>query len=696
MNSKYISLATVLILANNIGFADETDNNSSKIEIIANQIDATKTTAKAMGDVLVYYGSTILRSDSAFFDKNTTLLTLDGNIDSIGYERSKEQSNHLVLNTKTKNINFDKLFLTDDSDIWLYTNGAKKNEEIYNIGNTIVSSCSIKDPLWKVVFNKSSYEKNKNYMKVYGAKLYMWDVPILYMPYFAFNTKKERRSGLLFPKLGLSTRDGLIYEQPIFLAFDQDWDIELNPQIRTNRTNGLYGTVRFADSEFSRGEFRVGLFHDLNTYTLNQNNRNSNHYGAEFIYDSSKIFSNLPFKMQDGFYTNLIYLNDIDYVNLQKNKIGHFGDGYFQESRLNYLLTNSDYYMGVNAKYFIDTTALSNSGTMQLLPSFTFHKYYAPMLNSIPLNYSFDMQIANYTRRTGATLGHLEVFTPIEYSTNLFDNYMKLTLSEEIYGKKIIFNNTLNNEESFSYLAPLQTIKLYSDLTKKYNNGVHIIQPYSKYVYPSEIRSGTKTYDSLGNDVKELFKIDLANARIEIGGSQYFYGTNDLKIYQKLLQPYYTKLDYKYGDLQHEFGISNKNFNLSNTILYSHYYHKIRSSYSSFSFVDSAYNASLTHSYNTSFPSDIIVTPHANDIGFNLSYNSSNFMRWYSGINYNISDRYSTSWRIGGDYESECFGLNIYLKKQTTPSLETTGVSYNSDTGVYFQVNFKPFASTGS
>lgn len=699
MINKHISLLTVLFLTHGAVYADELiqDDKPEKIEIVAASIDATKTTANANDDVLVYYGSTILRSDRAFFDKNSSILTLDGNIDSIGYEQTKEQSDHMVINTKTKAVTFDKLFLTSDNDIWLYTDDAIKNEEIYTLGNTIVSSCSIKNPLWKMVFDKSSYDKNENYMKVYGAKLYMWDVPVMYLPYVAFNTKRERRSGVLLPKLGYSQNDGFIYEQPLFLAFSDSLDIELNPQLRTNRSTGLYGTLRFADTEYSHGELRTGIFHDFESYQISKNNKYQDHYGLEFLYDSSKIFDSLPFELKDGLYINSIYLNDIDYINLQKSKIGHFGNGYFQESRINYFQSNNDYYGGINAKYFIDTTKISNDETMQLLPSLNFHKFYAPFIDSLPVNYSLDMKLSNYFRPAGDNFRRAEILMPIEYSTNLWSDYLKITLAEELYATTLLFDNSTNTDERFSYLAPLHTIKLSSDLTKRYNSSTHILQPYIKYLYPSKLHSRDLAYEDLSLNAKSLFQMDLANEGLEIGGSQYLYNSdNNLKFYQRFLQPYYTKLNYKFGDFSHEAGMTYNKFDINNKILYSHEFSKLRSSYTGISWSEDIYSATLSHSYNVNFVDDIIVTPLANNISIDASYKSSPFMRWYGGISYNINDDFSTAWRGGGDYETDCFGLNVYVKKDTTPSLGIYGASVESSTAIYFQINFKPFASTGT
>ncbi|MEE6566530.1 hypothetical protein VWM73_11025, partial [Campylobacter coli] len=39
----------------------------------------------------------------------------------------------------------------------------------------------------------------------------------------------HRQSGLLIPKIVLKNSEGLYYEQPIYIAPYENWDLELNP-----------------------------------------------------------------------------------------------------------------------------------------------------------------------------------------------------------------------------------------------------------------------------------------------------------------------------------------------------------------------------------------------------------------------------------------------------------------------------------
>ncbi len=284
---KILLLLSFLVSIQTLHAAEE----KNKIEVTAKHLDTTETTVKATDGVVVYYQDSVIKASSAFYDKKTKLLILDGNVEMIGYQGTKEHIKHLEIQTESKEVTFEELFFVSENDVWLFTDKAHRSEGNYTFGMSMLSSCDVNDPIWKMVFSHSLYDSEEKYMKVYDAKVYFWDIPMFYTPYLAFSTHKERSSGLLFPLLGYSAEEGFIYEQPIFWAISPSMDIEFNPQIRTNRSVGLYATFRFVDSDHSSGKLRVGYFKDQENYIEENNLPNSSHYGLEFNYESSKIFS---------------------------------------------------------------------------------------------------------------------------------------------------------------------------------------------------------------------------------------------------------------------------------------------------------------------------------------------------------------------------------------------------------------------
>ena len=107
-------LLSVLLALMSILLAEGTLNDPvhNKIEITAKHLNSTKTTVMATDGAVVYYQGSVIRSDRALYNKEMHLLVLDGNIEMIGYQGTKEHMAHLEIHTDTKEVTFEELFLS--------------------------------------------------------------------------------------------------------------------------------------------------------------------------------------------------------------------------------------------------------------------------------------------------------------------------------------------------------------------------------------------------------------------------------------------------------------------------------------------------------------------------------------------------------------------------------------------------------
>lgn len=663
-----------------------------KIEITANHITASQTKVYAKDGVVVYYDDAVIKASKASFDKEKKLLILDGNIEMIGYKGTKEHSNHIEIHTKSKEVSFDELFLMAENDVWLYATEAHRKEGNYTLGPSMLSSCDVVDPLWKLTFSSSLYDTNLHYMKVYDAKMYMWDIPLFYTPYLAFSTNRERSTGFLFPALGYSKLEGFLYEQPFYWAINPSIDMEFNPQIRTKRSLGLYSTLRFVYSAYSEGKIRTGYFKDNETYAAKYQLPDDRHYGFEFNYESSRVIKPwLPKGFKDGLYINTTFLSDIDYLNLQKNALSHFGLTPLQESRLNYFASNNNYYAGINAKYFIDTREENNDKTLQILPSIQLHRYLHQLIWK-NLTYNVDFHLNNFERPKGTTLRQAELKIPLDFTLSLFDDYLNVALGEEFYYSKFIFDNGTFVHKDYSYFSTIHKIKLFTDLTKHYNGLVHVLQPSISYVKPGTERESPVNFKQLSQNQRELFAVGLPEDAYKFSLSHYFYDEKmKLKFFQRLTQLYYQNRDFRLSDFQNEMQYNFHKWSIYSNLTYAHEYGKIRQSSTRLSLTKPTYSFTLGHTYNRVL-ADAPTAIEANDIDFSFSYTFSEKFQFEGGLTYSLNDKESQQWRIGGSYHRDCWNVAASVRQDITP--RPTG--FTKDNAFYIQFNFAPFGSIGT
>jgi len=664
---------------------------ANKLEMTANSVYSTQDTVHADNGVVVYYNNTIIKAKRATYNKKTKRLVFDDQVEIIGYQGTKEFSQHMELQTDTEEAVFKQLFLGGDNDIWILTEKAHKTNNIYKLGHSMLSSCDVKNPLWKMVFADAVYDQDDEYMKVYNARIHFWDIPIFYTPYLAFSTNKKRSSGLLFPKLGYIPTEGILYEQPIFWNLADTMDLEFNPQIRTKRSMGIYSTFRFVDSNHSKGTIRAGYFKDTQNYIDTFKPLHESHFGLEFNYESSKVFTSEDSSMTDGFYLNTTYLNDIDYLNLQKSRLSHFGTRPRQESRINYFLYNDSYYSGINAKYFIDTRAENNDETLQQLPSLQWHKYLDTLFVD-NLTYSFDAHFNNVTRSKGSTMKQAEIKVPLEYSFSFFDDFVNMALRNTFYYTKNIFSNDVFKNDNFQYYSNIQSASLFTDLTKQYDSFIHVVQPSLEYVSSGNDKQSPVSFEALEEKQKALFAVGLPEETMTLGLKQYIYDEDmNLIFSQRLSQKYYSNRENKLSELHNEMVYIWNNWKFYNYFIYSHEFSDIDSLSTSIEIKEDKYQFDLSHSFKKKLTSEENSIA-SNDMNFNFQYNLNNRVRFNGGLSYDIENKESTQWRMGVGYFRDCWSIDTSLRRD----IRATSRGSETLNTFYLQLNFIPFGGLGT
>ena len=669
--------------------AEETKQN---IEVTAKTLHSTKTVVTGSDGVVVYYNDAVIKADKAIYNKETQLLTLDGKVEMIGYKGSKEHTSHMEIQTQSNEVKFNELFLVSKNDVWLYADTAHRLDGNYTFGRTVLSSCDAGDPLWKMTAERSKYDSDDEYMKIYNAKIYFKDVPMVYTPYMAFSTNNKRSSGLLFPLFGISSNEGFVYEQPVYWAISDSMDLELNPQIRTKRGYGMYGTYRFVDTDHSKGALRIGYFKDKASYAQEHNLPEDVHYGVEFNYESSKLFSDkLSDDYTDGLYINSTFLNDIDYLNLQKTSLTHFGLTPLQESRLNYFLHNNDFYTGINAKYFVDTRKIDNDDTLQILPSAQFHKYLDHIFVD-NFTYSADLTVTNLERVKGSTLKQAELKVPFEYTTSFFDDFVNLTLGESLYYSKNFFGNEEYVHDEYAYFSSSTKAKLFTDLTKKYDSFTHVLQPSIQYFIPGGESQKPTNFNMLSQSQQELFTVGLPEENYLLSVGHYFYDeAMKLKFYQRFSQNYYVKREFKLADFANEMQYNLKKWQFYNNAVYANEFKEFREVSSRITLNEAMYHFTIGHTYKQQLPDETLIVP-ANDVNFNFGYTYNQNISFNGAITYNIDDSLSKQWSFGGAYKQDCWSMIASIRRDITP--RPTGETL--DDTFFIQFNFIPFLTVGS
>ncbi|MGJ0309603.1 LPS-assembly protein LptD [Aliarcobacter cryaerophilus] len=695
-----LALASLLIQAN----AQEL--NMEKLQLVAKDVDTKNNIITAVGDVVAYSPTYYLSSDKMVYDKDKEILELFDNVLIIKDNKIQTQSNYAYVDMKNDIINQDPVFLMDNSsNIWSNSKEANKDKDLITLENSILSSCDCIDPIWSIRSSSSDYDTEAMWMNTYNPRLYIKNVPVFYLPYFGFPTDTTRRTGLLLPTMGYSSSEGFLYSQPIFIAPADNYDIELIPQIRTKRGYGSYANFRYADSPDSMLNLKTGYFKEFNNYRREENLENSEHYGLDIDYERKNIFSTKK-EHQDGVFTSIRYLNDIEYIILKEDD-GNLGTDKKVESKVNYFYNTPEYYGGVYGKYYIDASKKSNANTLQELPQVQFHSYNKELFLE-NLIYSIDTKAQNFTRKEGLNAKIYDINVPISYTKNILDDYMYLGVENRTILTQYDYSNSLYNNlryEDGTLIQNKTSFIVGTDLIKPYSDYIHTVNLNASYNIPENLRKDGDLYNitvkenqPLKYDELSVFPTLQEQKTIKLSLNQSIYDKENLKqfinhkmsqsiLYNSVDEPKFQDLD-NYVKINHDYG------SLSGKVVYNMDDNKVveGSFDNSLSYEDLTFSAGYYYSKKTNneFNTRDDLESYRLSTSYKLAKDYS--IKYYE--NYDLQENTRNRQGIGLNIDDSCWNLDLLLEKEITPRsryVESTR-SYDSyeQTIVYAVLMLKP------
>lgn len=695
-----LALASLLIQAN----AEEL--NMEKLQLVAKDVDTKNNIITAVGDVVAYSPTYYLSSDKMVYDKDREILELFDNVLIIKDNKIQTQSNYAYVDMKNDIINQDPVFLMDNSsNIWSNSKEANKDKDLITLENSILSSCDCIDPIWSIRSSSSDYDTEAMWMNTYNPRLYIKNVPVFYLPYFGFPTDTTRRTGLLLPTIGYSSSEGFLYSQPIFIAPADNYDIELIPQIRTQRGYGSYANFRYADSPDSMLNLKTGYFKEFNNYRKEEKLENSEHYGLDIDYERKNIFSTKK-EHQDGVFTSVRYLNDIEYIILKEDD-GNLGTDKKVESKLNYFYNTPEYYGGVYGKYYIDASKKSNANTLQELPQVQFHSYNKELFLE-NLIYSIDTKAQNFTRKEGLNAKIYDITVPISYTKNILDDYMYLGVENRTILTQYDYSNSLYNNlryEDGTLIQNRTSFIVGTDLIKPYSDYIHTLNLNASYDIPENLRKDGDLYNitvkenqPLKYDELSVFPTLQEQKTIKLSLNQSIYDKENLKqfinhkmsqsiLYNSVDEPKFQDLD-NYVKINHDYG------SLSGKVVYNMDDNKfVEGSFdNSLSYEDLTFSAGYYYSKKTNneFNTRDDLESYRLSTSYKLAKDYS--IKYYE--NYDLQQKTRNRQGIGLNIDDSCWNLDLLLEKEITPRsryVQSTR-SYDSyeQTIVYAVLMLKP------
>ena len=118
------------------------------------------------------------------------------------------------------------------------------------------STCPLNQLDWQIKASEMNIGQAGNLGQAFNTRFYVAGVPILYLPYFAFPVTSQRQSGLLFPNISSSSRNGVDISQPYYWNIAPNYDATFAPRLLTNRGLQFNTELRYL-SDQQQGQMTV-------------------------------------------------------------------------------------------------------------------------------------------------------------------------------------------------------------------------------------------------------------------------------------------------------------------------------------------------------------------------------------------------------------------------------------------------------
>lgn len=694
-------------------------NADDKVEIFAASMDSKNNIVKASGDVVVVYKDYQISAKRAIYNRDSGELELFDNIRASQGIKYQLLGNYAKLNIQKKEKSFKPFFMLDKkSQAWISADEGCAVDKDFDIDSGVMSGCDPTNPLWTMEFTSSNYNSDSKWLNLYNTVIYIYDIPVFYTPYFGYSLDTTRRTGLLTPLVGLSSREGFFYTQSLYIAEQNWWDLELRPQYRATRGYGGYATFRFTDSAVSEGEFTVGHFKEKKSYFLANELAHDSHYGYNFKYNNSDFINqwfSLKTEGQSGLYIDINGMNDVDYINLATNDTINTSTSTQVLSRINMFYNTDKNYYGTYFKYYQDLTKESNENTLQKLPTFQYHNYLNTLLYN-HLFYSIDVQSTNIQRDINKKVVRTDVNIPVTLQTSLFDEYLNLAYKGSLYAQHSSFSGTEKVPTTTEYKDGIlarnyNKVSLSTELTKAYDEYTHVVSFGSSYSFAGgDTTSGFYDYNkefcsdirNVNSDRCEFYNISPVDDVVQFDFSQYIYDAEGKQIiYHRLSQALtFYEFETKIGELENELSYQvTDSINYYNDMFYSFENKAFSKVVNQVSYQVDGFNLSFSHLYKDSFIAPTLSSPrYTSYLTSGVRYNYNEHYSYFMNYNYDIQSSVKKRAEIGFLYKKRCWDFGIRFVEYNRPVLTKSGNVDNSiyDKYIFFTIVLKPIMSTGS
>lgn len=347
--------------------------------------EASNDLIKANGKVEMTWQDMTMTADAATFNRTSQTLTAKGNVYLVK-GGDILQGDYLVMDTETGRAEMEngRIFMKQGNFRADGKQIARTGENDYALRKGGLTTCDAAVPSWK--FGASELDVTlEEFATGSNVIFYVKDIPVFYFPYIMLPVKRDRQSGLLFPKFGNSSKRGVSVDIPYYWAISPSQEATIDLDVQSKRGVGLGLDYRYLRSRASEGSLGGYLIYD----------NNAKKERGQLVQFHKEQFS-------DSFslVTSLNLTSDRSYLTDYGEKSGEYNRQYY-DSRIALTKFWNSWLASAQAIYTQDYYTGSNTSTLQRAPELSFYGVREQVPYIPNLYFDMDLVATNYYREKG-------------------------------------------------------------------------------------------------------------------------------------------------------------------------------------------------------------------------------------------------------------------------------------------------------
>ena len=366
----------------------------------------------------------------------------------------------------------------------------KSGDREYTADRGTLTMCEADPPAWK--FTATDIDVGERYATGSHVVFSVADIPVLYFPYLVVPVSRERQSGLLLPRFGVSSKKGFFLTLPYYLNIAPSQEATVYLDLQTKRGAGTGFDYRYLRPAGGSGSVNGYMIYDLSQDRFRGIIR-ENH--QEYFSPTLSLKSTVELTTDQDFFRDF------------GDTSGEYNRQYLETNV--FLTKNGEFWsLTPQIKYNYDLNSANNTTTLQQLPTISFTGIKRPLFD--PLFFSLDSDFTDFYREKGLKGQRLRLLPLLTYYATPAP-----FLEFSAWGgyQQSVYNTYGAPDDTRTFYGAITTgATLSSTLTRVYDTGPggvervrHVLIPELRYSYVDPPAVPPATYSYAFKKYNDLF-----------------------------------------------------------------------------------------------------------------------------------------------------------------------------------------------